>query len=142
MPGHLRRRSLAWTLTLTLTIGLVAGLRPQAVAAAAPPTIATGVASGLNIPWDVGFLPDGRMLVTERAGLVRIYDSGRPGAALVSTITIPGVRAQGEAGLMGIAVDVDFAANRHVYVCASREYTGSGGWKNEVLRYTLAANGN
>ena len=142
MPGHFRRRSFAITLMLTLTLGLGAGLRPQAVSAAAPPTIATGVASGLNIPWDVGFLPDGRMLVTERAGLVRIYDSGIPGAALVSTITIPGVRAQGEAGLMGIAVDVDFAANRHVYVCASREYTGSGGWKNEVLRYTLAANGN
>ena len=142
MPGHLRRRSLAWTLTLTLTIGLVAGLRPQAVAAAAPPTIATGVASGLQIPWDVGFLPDGRMLVTERPGRVRIYDSGIPGAALVSTITIPDVRAEGEAGLMGLAVDVDFAANRHVYVCASRQYTGSGGWVNEVLRYTLAANGN
>ena len=82
------------------------------------------------------------MLVTERPGRVRIFDSGIPDAALVGTVTIPDVRAQGEAGLMGIAVDVDFASNRYVYVCASREYPGSGGWKNEVIRYTLAANGN
>lgn len=142
MPGHLRRRTLAWTLTLILTLGLVAGLRPQTVAAAPPPTAAATVAAGLSIPWDVGFLPDGRMLVTERAGRVRIYDSGIPGAALVGTVTIPGIRAEGEAGLMGIAVDVDFAFNGHVYLCASRQYTGSGGWKNEVLRYTLASNGN
>lgn len=141
MPGHLRRRSLAATLALTLTIGLVAGLRPQAALAAPPPTVADSVASGLTIPWDVGFLPDGRMLVTERPGRIRIYDSGRPDAPLLQTVTIPDVRAEGEAGLMGIAVDVDFAANRHVYVCASRQYTGSGGWKNEVIRYTLAANG-
>lgn len=139
MPGHLRRRSLAWTLTLTLAIGLVAGLRPQAASAAPPPTAAATVAAGLSIPWDVGFLPDGRMLVTERPGRVRIYESGSPGAALLQTVTIPSVWAVGEAGLMGLAVDVDFASNGFVYLCASREYSGSR--KNEVLRYTLAANG-
>lgn len=137
MPGHLRRRSLA----LTLTIGLLAGLVPQA-ALAAPPSLSTAtIASGLVIPWDVAFLPDGQMLVTERPGRVRVYASGSPSAALVRTVTVPSVRAEGEAGLMGIAVDVDFASNRFVYVCASRQYTGSGGWVNQVLRYTVAANG-
>lgn len=138
MPGHLRRRSLAVTLTLTLTLGLVAGLQPEAASAAPPPTVAAEIASGLQYPWDVGFLPDGRMLVTERAGRVRIYDSGTPGAALLQTVTIPNVWHFGEAGLMGIAVDVDFASNRFVYLCASREYGGTR--KNEVLRYTVAAN--
>jgi len=141
MPRHLRRRSQAVTLALTLTLGLAAGLQPQAVSAAAPPTVAATVAAGLQFTWDVGFLPDGRMLVTERPGRVRIYDSGRPGAALLQTVTIPSVRAQGESGLMGLAVDVDFAANGFVYLCASREYAGSGGWKNEVLRYTVSSNG-
>ena len=139
MPGHLRRRSLALTLLLTMTIGLVAGLRPQIAAAAAPSLTTATIAAGLQIPWDVGFLPDGRMLVTERPGRVRIYDSGTPGAALLQTVTIPDVWAVGEAGLMGIAVDVDFASNQFVYVCASREYAGTR--KNEVLRYTLASTG-
>ncbi len=139
MPRHLRRRSQAVTLALTLTLGLVAGLHPHAASAAAPPTVAATIAANLQYPWDVGFLPDGRMLVTERPGRVRIYDSGRPGATLVQTVTIPSVWAVGEAGLMGIAVDVDFASNQFVYLCATRQYGGST--KNEVLRYTVTSNG-
>ena len=137
MPGRLRRRSLV----LTLILVLVAGVAPQA-ASAAPPTMSTAtIADGLAYPWDIAFVPDGTMLVTERAGRVRVYSSGAVGAMLVRTVTIPSVRGEGESGLMGIAVDVDFASNRFVYVCASREYSGSGGWKNQVIRYTIAANG-
>ena len=110
--------------------------------AAADPTLsAETVQTGLIMPWDVAFTPDGSMLVTERIGRVRIYASGSPGAALRRTVTIPSVRAEGEAGLMGIAVDVDYATNRFVYVCGSRDYAGSGGWVNEVLRYTVAGDG-
>jgi glucose/arabinose dehydrogenase/putative cell wall-binding protein len=137
MSGYLRRRSLA----VTITLGLLSGLLPESATAAPPTLTATSVAGGLAIPWDVAFAPDGTMLVTERAGRVRVYAGGVPGAALLRTIPISNVRAEGEAGLMGIAVDVDFASNSFVYVCASREYTGSGGWKNQVLRYTIAANG-
>lgn len=136
MPGPLRRRSLA----VTITLGLLAGLLPQSVAAAPPPLTATSVASGLTIPWDVAFAPDGTMMVTERPGRVRVYNGGVANAVLLRTITIPDVRAQGESGLMGIAVDVDFASTRYVYVCASRQY-GANPWWNEVLRYTVAANG-
>jgi glucose/arabinose dehydrogenase len=137
MPGHLRRRSLV----LTLTLGLLAGLLPQAALAAAPSLGTSVVKDGLVYPWDIGFLPDGQMVVTERPGRIRVYASGSPGAALVRTINVPSVRAEGEAGLMGLAVDVDFASNGFVYVCASRQYTGSGGWRNEVLRYTVNAAG-
>lgn len=118
---------------------LVAGTGP--VAAADPTLAAETVQTGLIMPWDVAFAPDGSMLVTERIGRVRVFASGSPGAALRRTVTIPSVRAEGEAGLMGIAVDVDFATNRFVYVCASRDYAGSGGWVNEVLRYTVAGDG-
>ena len=121
---------------LVLVLGLMIGTAGGA-AAAAPALGATTIASGLSIPWDVDFLPDGRMLVTERVGRVRVYSSPAAGASLVQTVGIPGVRAEGEAGLMGIAVDIDFATNRFVYLCASRQYTGSGGWMNQVLRYTI-----
>lgn len=134
MPGHLRRRSLV----ITLTLGLLAGLLPQAALAAAPTLTTSVVKSGLAYPWDIGFLPDGQMLVTERPGRVRVYASGSPGAALVRTVNIP-VTAVGESGLMGLAVDVDFASNRYVYVCASQ--TVSGAFRNRVLRYTVAADG-
>jgi glucose/arabinose dehydrogenase len=139
MPGHLRRRSLGLTLTISLTLGLVAGMLPQAASAAAPSLGTAVVQDGLSIPWDVAFLPDGQMLVTERAGRVRVYASGSPNAPLVRTVNIP-VTASGEAGLMGIAVDVDFASNRFVYVCASQ--TVSGAWRNRVLRYSIRADGN
>jgi glucose/arabinose dehydrogenase/putative cell wall-binding protein len=137
MPGHLRRRSLA--LTSALTIGLLAGMVPQPTLAAAPSMSTAVVQDGLSIPWDVAFLPDGQMLVTERAGRVRVYASGSPNAALVRTVTIPSVRAEGEAGLMGIAVDIDFASNRYVYVCASR--TTTAGWRNQILRYSIRGDG-
>ena len=135
MPGHLRRRSFV----ITLILLLVAGLAPQ-TASAAPPTMSTAViAQSLVIPWDVAFAPDGKMLVTERPGRIRVYSSGAVGATLVDTFTVPSVRAEGESGLMGIAVDIDFVTNRFVYVCASRQIGAS--WNNQVLRYTLSVNG-
>ena len=136
-----RRRWSALLLTVALASSLAVGMAPQP-ARAAPPDLSTGVVQeGLSIPWDLAFLPNGQMLVTERAGRVRVYASGSPGAALVRTVTIPSVRAEGEAGLMGIAVDIDFATNPYVYVCASRQYTGSGGWQNQLLRYQVRADG-
>lgn len=120
---------------------LVAPGTPRATNAAASPTLtSTVVRSGLQYTWDLAFTPDGQMLVTERPGRVRIYSSGAVGSSLVRTVTIPSVHAEGESGLMGIAVDVDYAANRLVYVCATRNVTAST-WQNEVLRFTVAADG-
>lgn len=134
MPGTLRRR-----LALTLVIGLLAGMLPQAALAAAPTLSTATIASGLVIPWDVAFLPDGKMVVTERPGRVRVYASGSPAAALVKTINLS-VVANGESGLMGVAVDTNFAANPYVYVCATRNT--SGAVRNEVLRYRVDTAGN
>lgn len=113
-----------------------------ATAAADDPTLTIErVASGLTIPWDVGFLPDGKMVVTERPGRIRVYASGSPDAQILQTVQVPGIRDEHESGLLGLAVDVDFAANRSVYVCASRETTGTNGWTNQVLRYTVSTSG-
>jgi hypothetical protein len=128
------------TVVLAVTLGLLAATLPQAAFAAPPTLTTTPVAAGLQIPWDVAFLPNGQMLVTERAGRVRVYNGGVASASLLCTVTIPNVRAQGEAGLMGIVVDVDYGSNPYVYVCASREYAGSSGWRNQVLRYQIASN--
>ena len=96
------------------------------------------VQAGLALPWDVAFLPDGRMLVAERVGNLLVFESGEPNARRVGNFAVPGIRAQGESGLMGIAVDPDFARTRFVYVCASR--TDQGQWLNQILRLRLETN--
>jgi len=125
----LRVRRLA---TLAIAMLALSALLPTPVLGA--PTLSSRVVqNGLVIPWDVGFAPNGQMFVTERPGRVRVYASGAPKAELLATSTIPNVRAQGEAGLMGLAVDRNFASNRFVYVCVSR--TTNKGWRNQVIRY-------
>jgi len=96
------------------------------------------VQTGLRIPWDLAFAPDGRMFVTERIGNVLIFESGATNARRIGHYSLPDVRAQGESGLMGIALDPDFATNGLLYVCASR--IDQGEWRNQVLR--LKATGN
>lgn len=88
------------------------------------------VATGLEIPWDLAFLPDGSMLVTERPGRVVHRASDR-------VFPIDGVAHVGEAGLLGIAVHPDFARNNFVYLYQT---TGSGAsLENRIVRYTYSA---
>ena len=88
------------------------------------------VASGLEIPWDLAFLPDGSALVTERPGRVRLLQAdGHLRPQPVATIDV--VRA-GEGGLLGIALDPSFADNALVYVYL----TGSEGMRLERWRWT------
>jgi glucose/arabinose dehydrogenase len=88
------------------------------------------VLTGLEIPWSMNFAPDGRLFVTERPGRVRIVTlSGASELAL----TLDGVYAQGEAGLLGLALDPEFAQNRFVYLYYSATVTG--GAVNRIVRY-------
>ncbi|MBB3750758.1 glucose/arabinose dehydrogenase [Mycolicibacterium sp. BK634] len=73
----------------------------------------TTIASGLTNPTDFALLPDGRILITEKGGAIRIYENGALTAAPL--VTLP-TRTEGERGLLGIAVDPDFATNGYVYV--------------------------
>jgi aldose sugar dehydrogenase len=71
------------------------------------------VASGLENPWALAFLPDGRMLVTEKPGRMRIVTAdGRLGEPLTG---VPPVWDKGEGGLMDVLLDPGFASNRTVY---------------------------
>ncbi len=78
------------------------------------------------------------MLVGERLGNLLVFESGAPNARRITTLTVPAIRAQGESGLMGLAVDPKFASNGFIYACASR--TDQDQWLNQVLRLKLAAN--
>src|SRR4051812_16088453 len=86
--------------------------RPKATATTGPRV--TTVARGLEIPWDIAFLPGGGALVTERPGRVRLLT---PGGRLQRT-PVAGLRvsSRGEGGLLGIVLDPAFASNRQVYL--------------------------
>ena len=81
------------------------------------------VAEGLEVPWALAFTPDGRMLVTERPGRIRVIQDGQ---LLEQPIAVLEVARISEAGLMGIAVDPNFAGNGYLYVCYTYR-TDSGG---------------
>ena len=73
----------------------------------------TIITSSLTSPWGITSLPDGRLLVTEKAGRLRIVT---PTGAVSEPITgIPPVAAAGQGGLLGLCLDPDFATNRLVY---------------------------
>lgn len=93
------------------------------------------VVTSLEVPWSMAFAPDGRLFVTERPGRVRIIDlaSGRSDLAL----TLDDVFSQGEAGLLGLALDPDFAETRLVYLYYSAR-RATGGPVNRVVRYREA----
>ncbi|MBU4536405.1 MAG: PQQ-dependent sugar dehydrogenase [Euryarchaeota archaeon] len=84
------------------------------------------VVEGLNTPWAIDFLPDGRMIFTQREGKVSIWD----GESLQEAGTID-VVAQSESGLLGIAVDPEFNENNYIYLY----YTST--IDNRISRFTL-----
>jgi glucose/arabinose dehydrogenase len=93
----------------------------------------TTVATGLEAPWEIAFLPDGRALVTERPGRVRLLSSS--GELRTEPVATVDVQALGEGGLLGLAVDPDFRSNRLVYLYRT---VASG---NEVARYEMTDGG-
>ncbi|WP_159918171.1 PQQ-dependent sugar dehydrogenase [Pantoea sp. 18069] len=82
-----------------------------------PRVEAKAVASGLEHPWALAFLPGGRYLVTERPGRMRIVEAdGRLRAPLAG---LPPIAAGGQGGLLDLVLDSDFARNRTLYFCFS-----------------------
>lgn len=73
----------------------------------------TVITTSLTSPWGIGVLPDGRFLITEKAGNIRIVTgSGQVGAPLTG---VPAVNSGGQGGLLGLCVDPEFSTNRMVY---------------------------
>jgi glucose/arabinose dehydrogenase len=74
---------------------------------------ATVITSALTSPWGITGLPDGRLLVTEKAGQLRIITAA--GAVSAPITGLPAVNPAGQGGLLGLCLDPDFATNRLVY---------------------------
>lgn len=90
------------------------------------------VADNLRIPWEIVFLPDGDLLVTERPGIIkRIGKDGQ-------TYTIEGVKHVGEGGLLGMALHPQFLENRWLYLYFTTNI--GNGLKNRVERYRFEGN--
>jgi glucose/arabinose dehydrogenase len=81
-------------------------------------------ARGLANPWSLAFLPDGRMLVTERPGRMRVVTT--EGQLSPPLKGVPDVWASGQGGLLDVIVDKSFAQNKTLYFCFA-ERTGGGG---------------
>jgi aldose sugar dehydrogenase len=95
------------------------------------------VASGLTHPWAIAFLPDGRLLVTERPGTLRIVDREFNLSEPLSGV--PEVFAQGQGGLLDVAVDPDFESNRLIYLTFAE--AGAGGASTAAARGVLGEAG-
>lgn len=94
------------------------------------------VVGGLEVPWSIVWAPDGRMIFTERAGRVRVFENGalRPQPLFVVT----DVEQTGETGLMSVALHPQFSTNKFIYL--SYGY-GNRGSRVRVVRYREAPEG-
>ena len=122
--------------TLEISSAAPAPTGPTVTPRAGPAVVENvqAVATGLEAPWAVDLAPDGRLFVTERPGRVRIVQLGPGGGLRSEPWATLGVSAQvgAERGLLGIAVDPDFARNAFVYLYYS--YPTGGASRNKLVR--------
>ncbi|WP_232660610.1 PQQ-dependent sugar dehydrogenase [Pseudonocardia sp. TRM90224] len=99
------------------------------------------VADGLEHVWDAGFLPDGRVLITERPGRISLLSSAQPGATVTPvTADLADVYVRGEGGLMGLVVHPDFAQSRRFTTCQTHAEAGTA-TDIRLVTWELAADG-
>lgn len=132
---------------LSLALALsVAGFAAQDVAARRSaveirselgPLRVVTVADGLQTPWSLAFLPDGRMLVTERPGRMRLVSPS--GELSVPLAGVPEVHAQGQGGLLDVVLGPDFANDGRIYFSYAQP-TGRGA-RTAVARAVLDTDG-
>jgi aldose sugar dehydrogenase len=135
--SHNRNKLLSLALALSLSaiaVQDVVAARPSVqVSSEAGPVRVITIAEGLHTPWSLAFLPDGRMLVTERPGTMRIVSpSGERSTPLAG---VPEVHAQGQGGLLDVVLGPDFAVDRRIYFSYA-EPTGRGA-RTAVARAVL-----
>jgi len=133
--------------TCLLLIGLVSACAPTPLQGQAPrsptPLSATGVvdvqpiAKGLEHPWSLAFLPDKRMLVTERPGRLRIV--GADGRLSEPLTGVPKVYASGQGGLLDVVLSPMFAKDRVIYLSFAE--SGEGGGATAVARARFGERG-
>ncbi|MDO9061685.1 MAG: PQQ-dependent sugar dehydrogenase [Bradyrhizobium sp.] len=118
--------SLTVAIVLTATFLIVNSTRGEntSFASSAGQLDVQTVASGLVNPWALAFLTDGRMLVTERAGRMRIVTpEGQVSPPLKG---VPEVWASGQGGLLDVITDKNFAQSKTIYFCYAERSAGGG----------------
>jgi len=102
-----------FAMAFAVAIAIVAPANAQTVQSQKQAFRAVVVANGLDHPWSLAFLPDGRMLVTERPGRLRMIVDGRLQPESVSGVLE--VFAKGQGGLLDVILHPDYASNGWIY---------------------------
>ena len=125
-PVGLVTIALTAAILLTATFLIATGTRGQdtTFASSAGQLEVQTVATGLVHPWALAFLPDGKMLVTERPGRMRIVTA--EGQLSPPLKGVPDVWATGQGGLLDVVTDKGFAQNRTIYFCFAERTSGGG----------------
>ncbi|MES2535523.1 MAG: PQQ-dependent sugar dehydrogenase [Pseudomonadota bacterium] len=125
------------TLCLLALAGVVSAAAAQTAPAGAARVRADVLASGLDHPWALTFIDNGRMLVTERPGRLRmIQPSGELGPPIEG---LPKIAAGGQGGLLDVVADRDFAQNRMIYFCYSEPAPSGSGNSTAMASARLSA---
>lgn len=118
------------------------GVTATSAAADGPELSSETILTGLDNPWDMAFLPDGTMFYTEKClGLSVRLPSGDVNALLGMpegegyASTADDLFCEGQAGMMGVAIDPDFDSNRRIYVYSTSNMTAPG--TNRVMRLVV-----
>lgn len=93
----------------------------------------TTFATNLEIPWSLVFLPDERILITERPGKIKLISKN--GSDVKDILTIADVKHAGEGGLMGMTLHPDFRNNKYIYLYYT--FDNQSQTMNKVVRYVF-----
>ena len=121
-------------LVMLAMLASVASAVSLALAAQAQTVRHEVVAQGLEHPWAVAFLPQGRFLVTERPGRLRVIEAD--GRVHQTVQGLPDMAVRGQGGLLDVMLDSDFARNRTLFFCFSEP--GAGGNSTALARARLS----
>lgn len=108
---------------LALSLLIVPAAGAQEAPSSAGLLRAEVLSEGLGHPWALVFMPDGRLLVTERSGQLRVINDGAVGAPITGT---PDVYDQGQGGLLDVALAPDFAESGRIYLSFAENAADAG----------------
>ena len=132
----MKRRHFLGSATAILAAPAIGRAQAPLRSAKASPRLVT-LSHGLVQPWSMAFLPDGRMLITERPGRLRVFANGKLEPTPLAGV--PKVAATGQGGLLDVCLHPNFARNRVLYLSYSAK--GAGGNATTVARAELGDGG-
>src|SRR3954463_2409457 len=132
--SHIGAPQMERPMRLIVALALLGAVSPAAAEqfpSSAGPLVVETVARGLEHPWGLAFLPDGRMLVTERPGRLRMVSA--KGELSQPLAGLPKIFARGQGGLLDVLLDPNFAGNRMIYLSFAED-RGNGRAGTSVAR--------